>query len=86
MYALGVQRVNNLKELQKKMDDEVSDWFVNANRLASKVETIFIEIPHLCKRKTERAIAITEIRLLSQLYCNSICGPCCPQNFIQTIE
>ena len=43
--------INNLKELQNKMDDEFSDWFVDENRLASKVETI-IEIPRLCKWQT----------------------------------
>ena len=51
--------INNLKQLQTKMDHEFSDWFVDANRLASKVETI-IEIPCICKRQTRRANAITE--------------------------
>ena len=51
--------INNLKELQSKMDDEFSDWFVDANRFASKVETI-IEIPRLSRRQTGQANAITE--------------------------
>ena len=71
--------INNLKELQNKMDDEFSDWFVDKNRLASKVETI-IEIPRLCKWQTGRANAITENSSTEDYHRNSICGPRCPGN------
>ena len=66
--------IKNLKELQNKMDDEFSDWFVDANRLASKVETI-IEIPRLCKRQTGRGNAITENSSTEDYYRINIAVP-----------